>query len=171
MNENILQSFKSESAPCIKLLSLKGKSHWIESFLKRISSRFMLTSTWNISILPRTCWSFRIGLNENANSFFATRWRFWSVKNSCFRGNAVHKTALLTNTALNEIVQSTNQHRSRKGGVWKNELLSELFGSCWANRVKINAYYRALDSFFPLVALVQLTFSIGRTSTSFGRSF
>ncbi len=30
VNENILQSFKSESAPCIKLLSLKRKSRlWI----------------------------------------------------------------------------------------------------------------------------------------------
>ncbi len=37
---------------------------------------------------------FRIGLNENANSFFATRCRFWSVKNSCFPGNAEHKAAL-----------------------------------------------------------------------------
>ncbi len=31
--------------------------------------------------------------------------------------------------------------------------------------------HRALDSFFPLVALVRLTFSVGRTSTSFGRNF
>ncbi len=30
---------------------------------------------------------------------------------------------------------------------------------------------RALDSFFPLVALVLLTFSVGRTSTSFGLNF
>ncbi len=29
---------------------------------------------------------------------------------------------------------------------------------------------RALDSFFPLVALVRLTFSVGRRSTSFGRN-
>ncbi len=30
VNENILQSFKSESAPCVKLLSLKRKSRlWI----------------------------------------------------------------------------------------------------------------------------------------------
>ncbi len=30
VNENILQSFKSESAPCIKLLSLKRKRRlWI----------------------------------------------------------------------------------------------------------------------------------------------
>ncbi len=27
-------------------------NHWNESFLKRIPSRFMLMSTWNISILP-----------------------------------------------------------------------------------------------------------------------
>ncbi len=30
---------------------------------------------------------------------------------------------------------------------------------------------RALDSFFPLVAILQLTFSVGHTSTSFGRNF
>ncbi len=32
-------------------------------------------------------------------------------------------------------------------------------------------YIRALDSFFPLVALVRLTFSVGRTSTSFGHKY
>ncbi len=55
VNENILQSFKSESATCIKLLSLKRKSRLgnieNESFLKLIPSRFILTSTWHISIL------------------------------------------------------------------------------------------------------------------------
>ncbi len=48
-------------------------NYWNESFSKRILRRFMLTSTWNISIPP----PFGVGLNENANSFFATRWRFW----------------------------------------------------------------------------------------------
>ncbi len=52
-------------------------NHLNESFLKRIPNPFMLTSTWNISILPPT---FLIGLNDHATSFFATRCRFWSVK-------------------------------------------------------------------------------------------
>ncbi len=45
-------------------------NHWNESFLKQIPSRFMLTSTWNISILPahrpgKTCFS---------------RWSVWTCK-------------------------------------------------------------------------------------------
>ncbi len=119
MNENILQSFKSESAPCIKLLSLKRKSrtlnHWNKSFLKWIPSRFMLMSTWNISILPAHLlrmhtWEnliFALGLNENANSFFATRCCFWGVTSSCFPGNGcTQSSTALTNTALKEIDQS-----------------------------------------------------------------
>ncbi len=35
-------------------------NHWNESFLKQIPSRFMMTSTWNINILPTTCWSFAL---------------------------------------------------------------------------------------------------------------
>ncbi len=134
MNENILQSFKSESAQCIKLLSLKRKSRlWIiemSPFLKRIQSRFMMTSTWNFSILPTHLWSFCVGLNENAKSFFATRCCFWSSKHSGFPGNTVHKAALHSQTLLYQALQAwwnenytnrTNHCRltSRKGGVWK----------------------------------------------------
>ncbi len=80
-------------------------NHWNESFLKWIPSRFMLTSTWSISILPPTCWSFHICLNENANSFFATRCCFWSSKNICFPGNTVHKAALRSQTLLYQTLQ------------------------------------------------------------------
>ncbi len=88
--------FKSESAPCIKLLSIKRKSRlWIieTSRFKTNPSRFMLTSKWNIAYCPPTCcmrrpgktwfsrW-YQVGMNENINSFFATRCRFWSVKSS-----------------------------------------------------------------------------------------
>ncbi len=55
------------------------QNHWNESFLKRIPSRFMLTSTRNIAYCPPTCcaqtWEnliFVLVWNENANSFFAT---------------------------------------------------------------------------------------------------
>ncbi len=54
MNENILQSFKSKSAPCIKLLSFKRKSRlrvMKTSRFKTNLSCFKVTSTWNISIL------------------------------------------------------------------------------------------------------------------------
>ncbi len=49
----------------------------------------------------------------------------------------------------------TNHRRlaSRKGGVWKNESLSESFGSRWANKVKINAYYKKMKVFFHLACM------------------
>ncbi len=86
---------KIEIWKCIKLLSLKRKestlNHWNESFWKPIP-------VWGqhetLAYFPPL-----VGLNENANSFFATRCRFWGGKNSSFPGNAVHKVALL-NTAL-----------------------------------------------------------------------
>ncbi len=92
----------------------KVDNHWNESFLKWIPSRFMLTSTWKISILPAhllraQTWGnldFRVGLNENENSFFATRCRFWSVKSS-------------QNTALNEIDQSPQISVTQKRDVEK----------------------------------------------------
>ncbi len=120
-------------------------NHWNESFLKRIPSRFMLTA-WNISILPAHLLVFSLGLNENANSFFATRCCFWICKNSGFLGNAVHKAALRSQTIRHyrrDEIKSTNRRLElRKGGVWKNESLSESFGSRWASKVKINAYYK-----------------------------
>ncbi len=109
---------------------------------------------WDISILPPTCWSF---LDENANSFFATRWRFLSIKNTCFSGNAVHKAAPRSQTLFYQALQvrwddnETNHRRleSRKGGVWKNES----FLSCWASKVKINAYYKTMKVFFDLACM------------------
>ncbi len=116
----------------------------------------MLKSTWDISILPRTCWSFSVGLNENANSFFATRCCFWSGKNT-------QSSSELTNTALSDITgetrwswdQSTNHSRlaSRKEGLWKNEPLSESFVSRWASKVKINAFYKTIKVFFDLACM------------------
>ncbi len=105
----------------------------------------MLTSTWNISILPaHLLWAsrpgkldFRVGLNENANSFFATRCRFWSIKNSCFWA----------------ALSSHRRLASRKRGVWKNESLNESFGSRWANKVKTNAYYKKMKVFFDLACM------------------
>ncbi len=104
---------------------------------------------------------FCVSLNENANSFFATRCRFWSGKNSGFPGNTEHKAAR-SQTLLYQALQawwdeikSTNHCRlaSRKGGVWKNESLSELFGSRWASNVKINAYYKTIKVFFDLACM------------------
>ncbi len=103
-------------------------------------------------------------MNENANSFFATRCRYWSSKNSCFPGNAVHKAALSSQPQFYQALQAwcneneTNRpnHRrlaSRKGGVWKNESMSESFGSCWASKVKINAYYKTMKVFFDLACM------------------
>ncbi len=76
---------------------------------------------------PGKTW-FCVGLNEKANSFFATRSRFWSIEahKHCFKWNRTNHRRLA----------------SRKGGVWKNESLSESFGSRWANKAKINAYYK-----------------------------
>ncbi len=78
--------------------------------------------------------------------------------------NAVHKTALSSQTLLYQALQAwrneneTNQtnHRrlaSRKGGVWKNESLSESFGSRWASKVKINAYYKTIKVLFDIACM------------------
>ncbi len=85
---------------------------------------FEFALKWNISILPTHLLP------------LPTRCRFWSVKNSCSPVTAVHKAALFTTT--NTAINQTNHCRlaSRKGGVWKNESLSESFGSRWANKVK-----------------------------------
>ncbi len=74
-------------------------NHWNESFLKRIPSHFMLTQS--LAYCPPTCWSFWVGLNKNADSFFTTRYCFWSGKNSGFSGNSCTQSrTALTNTAL-----------------------------------------------------------------------
>ncbi len=60
-------------------------NHWNESFFKTNHKPFYFDA-WNINILPvhllHGKLDFRFGLNENANSFFATRCNFWSVKSS-----------------------------------------------------------------------------------------
>ncbi len=99
--------------------------------------------------------------SKTVNSFFITRCCFWSSK------IAVSPVTLYTKQhwtrALSGITgmmkwkrdQSTNHHRlaSCKGGVWKNESLSELFGSHWANKVKLNAYYKTMKVFFDLACM------------------
>ncbi len=49
----------------------------------------------------------------------------------------------------------TNHSRlaSRKWGVWKNVSLSESFGSHWASKVKINAYYKTMKVFLDLACM------------------
>ncbi len=104
----------------------------------------MLTSIWNIIILPAHLIS---GLNENANSFFATRCRFWSVKSSQTLFDEIDQSAQISVTQRRDL---TNQRRlaSSEGGVWTNEL----FGSRWANKVKINAYKKKWKCFLTLHA-------------------
>ncbi len=113
----------------------------------------MLTSIWNIIILPGHLIS---GLNENANSFFATRCRFWTVKSSQTLLDEIDQSAQISvakegfdQSAQISVTQRrglTNQRRlaSSEGGVWKNES----FGSRWANKAKINAYKKKWKCFF-----------------------
>ncbi len=136
-------------------------NHWNESFLKWIPSRFMLTSTWNISILSAHLLVSSRRSEWKCKFILCSMCHFWSGKNSGFPGSAVHKAALRSQTLLYQALQAwwneneTNQtnHRrlaSRKGGVWKNESLSKSFGSRWASKVKINAYYKTMKVFFDL---------------------
>ncbi len=155
MNKKIPQSFK-----CITLFPLKRKSHqWIIE-ISRFKNESQAVSCWrqheSLAYCPPTCWCIGICLNENANSFFATRCH------SCFLGNAVHKAALQTllyqalHARLNaNETNRTNHHRlaTRKGGVWKNESLSESFGSHWAGKVWINAYYKTMKVLFDLACM------------------
>ncbi len=76
-----------------------------------ISSRFMLTSTWNISILP----THLLRAQTWENLIFTLVWikmlihslPLGAVKNSCFPGDGcTQSSTALTNTALNEIDQS-----------------------------------------------------------------
>ncbi len=103
-------------------------NHWNESFLKRILSRFMLMPKWQINILP----AHLLPLDA----------AFGALKIAVSPVTAVHIAAL--HSALNEIDQSYNHRKlaSHKRVVWKNESLIETFGSRWANKVKINTYYK-----------------------------
>ncbi len=155
MNENILQSFKSESAPCIKLLSLKRKRRlWIietSCFLKQIPSRFLLTSALNISILP----AHLLRAQTRENLIFALVWMKMQIHSLLLGATfGALKIAVSPVTAVHKMksTKQTNHRRlaSRKGGVWKNESSSESFGSRWGNKVKINAYYKKMKVFFDL---------------------
>ncbi len=143
-------------------------NHWNESFLKRIPSRFMLTSTWNISILPphllcEQTWE---------NLIFALVWMkmqihslplgatFGALKIAVSSVTAVHKAALRSQTLLYQALQAwwnknetnrTNHSRlaSRKGGVWKNSSLNESFGNRWAN--KANKCFLTVHACQPVV--------------------
>ncbi len=72
--------------------------------------------------------------------------------------HCAHKCCFIRHYRHDEMkIKSTNRtnHRrsaSCKGGVWKNESLSESFGSCWASNVKINAYYKTMKVFLTLHA-------------------
>ncbi len=109
-------------------------NHWnLSFFFKRIPSRFMLTSTLNISILLTRLGKIYlcVGLNENANSSFPIGCRFGALN-----------IAFSLVTAVHQMITNHRRLASHKAGVWKNESLSELFGSRWANKVNINAYYK-----------------------------
>ncbi len=115
-------------------------NHWNESFLKRVPSRFMLTSTWNISILPPWC-----ARRPDKTWIFALVWMKVQIHSlslgATFGALKAHKHCFKWNR--------TNQCRLAScRGVWKNELLSELFGSHWANKVKLNSYYKKMNVFF-----------------------
>ncbi len=63
---------------------------------------------------------------------------------------------LLLAIELEDEMESTNRINyrrlaPRKGEVWKNELLSESFGSRWTNKV-IDAYYKIMIVFLTLHA-------------------
>ncbi len=56
----------------------------------------------------------------------------------------------------NENETNRTNHRRlalRKVGVWKNESLSESFGSRWTSKVKINAYYKTMKMFFDIACM------------------
>ncbi len=140
MNEDILQSFKSESALSKVIVSQKKESNsWNESVLKRIPSRFMLLL--RTLIAPHT-WE---------NLIFALVWMKKQIHSlplyAAFGALKAHKHCFEWNC--------TNYHRlaSHKGGVWKNESLSESFTIRWANKVKIHAYYKKMKVFFDLASI------------------
>ncbi len=150
--------------PCIKLLSLKRKSRlWIieTSRFKTNPSYFMLTSTWNISILLPTCCFFRVVWMKMQIHSLPLSAAFRA--NSCFPGNCTQSSTALTNSALSGITgemkwkldqsDQSPQISVTQRRVWKNESLSKSFGSRWASKVKINAYYKTMKVFFDLACM------------------
>ncbi len=81
-------------------------NHWNESFLKRIQSHFMLTSRWNISILP----AHLLCAQTWENSIFMLVWMkmqihslplfFGASKIAVFPVTAVHKAVLRSQMLL-----------------------------------------------------------------------
>ncbi len=70
--------------------------------------------------------------------------------------HCAHKRCFIRHYRRDEMEMKSTNHRrlaSRKGGVWKNESLSESFGSRWASKVKINAYYKTIKVFFDLACM------------------
>ncbi len=121
-------------------------NYWNESFLKPIPSRFMLTSTWNISILIPTCsmcWSFLLVWMKMQIHSLPLGATFGALKISVSavtlytKQHCAHKHCFIRHYRRMKM-KSTNHSRlvSRKGGVWKNESLSESFGSRWASKNK-----------------------------------
>ncbi len=156
------------------LLSFKTKSDsWI------IETNLQAVSCWRqhetLAYCRPTCWSFCVGLNENANSFFATRCRFWSSKNSGFPGNVVHKAALRSQTLL---YQAWNKNRRPIGPItadkhqakeWYGKWIVKwiVFGSRWANKVQINAYYKKIKVFFVGMHDISATISVSADKWQF----
>ncbi len=72
-------------------------NHGNETFLKQIPSQ-----KETLAYCPPTSWSISLGLNENANSFFATRCCIWN--GSGFPSNTVHKVALRSQMLLYQVL-------------------------------------------------------------------
>ncbi len=79
---------------------------------------------------------------------------------TCEHVTRIKVTLITANT--NTLLQVNRAGKENSSLEWNRLLLTAYF-TVWCNR--------ALDLVFPLVALVRLTFSVGRTCTSFGRSF
>ncbi len=112
-------------------------------FLKDLGNESQTGSYWrqhkSLAYCPPTCWSFRVGLNKNADSFFATRCCFWSGKNSGFSGNAVHKAALRSQTLLYQALHDDMKMKPIE------PIVERIISSRWACKVKkINAYYKTM---------------------------
>ncbi len=160
MNKNILQSFKSECAPCIKLLSPLKVS---------IDSKESTLNHWNESFLTMNPKPFHVDVNDDDAcslvGLFRLVWMkiqihslplgaaFGAVKIAVSPVKAVHKAALHSQTLLYQALQArwnenetnrTNHCRlaSRKGGVWKINHRAESFESRCPSKVKISAHYK-----------------------------
>ncbi len=82
-------------------------NHWNELFLKRIPSRFMLMSTWNISILPAHLLhadlekhDFRVVWMKMQIHSLPLSAAFGALKIAVSPVTAVHKAALSSQTLL-----------------------------------------------------------------------